>query len=189
MIFQYLSCNSILMITILMSILLTTLNTNLVFPQSNLNSLIFEDPLSGVRFQYGDDWIKQGSFLYGAGSECTSLPCVRLPEVSVTTSPIAFEDFSLANHTKQQSLYHEDAAGYKPIALNETKIGERDAFQYVYSTTSPFLSENDEIINHEIYTTEGINLYKISFKALQDEQYDKYLNSFKKMIDTFEIIR
>ena len=48
--------------------------------------------------------------------------------------------------------------------------------------------ENEEIINHEIYTTEGINLYKISFTALLNEQYDKYLKSFKKMIDTFEII-
>ena len=158
-------------------------------PQSNTDSLMFEDPVLRVKFEYTDDWIKQRSFLYGKESECTSLPCVRLPEVSVSTSPIAFEDFSLANYTKQQSLYHEDSAGYQPIALNETQIGsERDAFQYIYSTTSPFLSENNEIINHEIYTIEDINLYKITFTALQDEQYDKYLNSFTKMIDTFEII-
>jgi hypothetical protein len=157
--------------------------------QSYPDVQIFEDPILGIKFEYTDDWTKQGSFLYGIDSECTSLPCVRLPEVSVSTSPIAFEDFSLANYTKQQSLYHEDSAGYQPIALNETKIGsERDAFHYIYSTTSPFLSENNEIINHEIYTTKGINLYKITFTALLDEQYDKYLNSFKKMIDTFEII-
>jgi hypothetical protein len=48
--------------------------------------------------------------------------------------------------------------------------------------------ENEEIINHEIDTTEGINLYKITFTALLNEQYDNYLKSFKKMIDTFEII-
>ncbi len=47
--------------------------------------------------------------------------------------------------------------------------------------------ENEEIINHEIYTTKGINLYKISFTAIHNEQYDKYLKSFNKMIDTFEI--
>ena len=173
------------------TIILIVLYTNTLISassQSNTDPQIFEDPLSGVRFQYSDDWIKQGSFLYGTGSECTSLPCVRLPEVSVMTSPIAFEDFLLANYTKQQSLYHEEAAGYDPIALNETKIGERDAFQYVYSTTSPFLTENEEIVYHEIYTTEGINLYKVTFTALRDEQYDEYLNSFKKMIDTFEII-
>lgn len=159
------------------------------FSQSNTEIQIFEDPVLGIKFEYTGDWTKQGSFLYGVDSECTSLPCVRLPKISVSTSPIAFEDFSLANYTKQQSLYHVDSAGYQPIALNETKIGsERDAFQYIYSATSPFLSENKEIINYEIYTIEGINLYKISFTALQDEQNDKYLNSFKKMIDTIEII-
>jgi hypothetical protein len=48
--------------------------------------------------------------------------------------------------------------------------------------------ENEEIINHEIYTIKGINLYKISFTAIHNEQYDKYLKSFNKLIDTFEII-
>jgi len=173
------------------TIILIVLYTNTIISassQSNTDPQIFEDPLSGVTFQYSDDWIKQGSFLYGAGSECTSLPCVRLPEVSVTTSPTVFEDFLLANYTKQQSLYHEESAGYEPITLNETKMGERDAFQYVYSTTSPFLTENEEIVYHEIYTTEGINLYIVTFTALRDEQYDEYLKSFKNMIDTFELI-
>jgi hypothetical protein len=189
---QYNLWNKVLLMPLMIIIImLITYNTNLSYSQSNGDSLIFEDPVSGVQFQYTDEWIRQGSFLYGADSECTSLPCVRLPEVSVSTSPIAFEGFLLANYTKQQSLYHEDSAGYQPLTLNETKIGssERDAFQYIYSTTSPFLSVNDEIINHEIYTTEGIYLYKISFTALQDEQFDKYLNSFKKIIDTFKIIR
>ena len=44
-------------------------------------------------------------------------------------------------------------------------------------------------MNYEIYTTEGINLYKISFIAILDEQLDKYLKSFKKITDTLEIIR
>ena len=47
--------------------------------------------------------------------------------------------------------------------------------------------ENEEIINHEKYTTKGIDLYKISFTALHNKQYDTYLKSFKKMIDIFEI--
>ena len=161
---------------------------NIIFSQSP-DSLTFDDPLLGVKFQYTNEWVEEGSSLYGATTECPSLPCVRLPEVSVTTSPTVFEDFLLSNYTKQQSLYHEEAAGYDPIALNETKIGEIDAFQYVYSTTSPFLSENEEIVYHEIYTTEGINLYKVTFTALRDEQYGEYLNSFKKMIDTFEIVK
>jgi len=46
---------------------------------------------------------------------------------------------------------------------------------------------SNEITNYEIYTTNGINLYKISFMAILDEQYDKYLNLFKKMMGTFEI--
>jgi hypothetical protein len=48
---------------------------------------------------------------------------------------------------------------------------------------------SNEIINHEIYSTEGVNLYKISFTAILDEEFDKYLNSFKKIIDTFKITR
>jgi hypothetical protein len=40
--------------------------------------------------------------------------------------------------------------------------------------------ENEEIINHEIYTTKGINLYKISFTALHNEKYDKYSKIIQK---------
>ena len=172
-----------------MNMILTTSNTDLSYSQSNADSLTFEDPLSGVQFKYTDEWVRQGSFLYGTESECSSLPCLRLPEISISTSPTVFEGFSLENYTQQQSFYHNLSEGYKPIALNETKIGEKDAFQYVYSTTSPFLTENDEIINYEIYTTEGINLYKISFTSIQDEYLNKYLNSFKKIIDTFTITK
>jgi len=117
---------------------------------------------------------------------------MRLPEISVSVYPIATEDFSLENYTKEESYYHNLSEGYKPIALNETTIGQdKKAFQYVYSTKSPLLMEeaSNELVNYEIYTTEGINLYKISFTAIQDEQFDKYLNSFKKIIDTFVIIR
>jgi hypothetical protein len=171
--------------------LLTISNTNLVFSQSNSNSLNFEDPILGVKFQYTDEWIKEGSSLFGANTECSSLPCMRLPEISVSVSPIVTEDFSLENYTQEQSFYHNLSEGYKPIALNETKIGEKKAFQYAYSTKSPLLMEevSNEIMNYEIYTTEGINLFKLSFTAIIDEQLDKYLKSFKKISETLEIIR
>jgi hypothetical protein len=191
--FHDISSNNILMMMpIMIIILFTTSITNLSYSQSNGDSLIFEDPLSGVQFQYTDEWIKEGSSLFGAEAECSSLPCMKLPEISVSVYPIATEDFSLENYTKEESYYHNLSEGYKPIALNETTIGQdRKAFQYVYSTKSPLLMEeaSNELVNYEIYTTEGINLYKISFTAIQDEQFDKYLNSFKKMMDTFEIIR
>lgn len=176
-----------------MIILLTCSNSaKLSYSQSNNDSLTFEDPLSGVQFQYTDEWVKQGSSLFGAEAECSSLPCMKLPEISVSVYPIATEDFSLENYTKEESYYHNLSEGYKPIALNETTIGQdKKAFQYVYTTKPPFLMEeaSNELVNYEIYTTEGINLYKISFTAIQDEQFDKYLNSFKKIIDTFRIIR
>jgi len=191
--FHDISSNNILMMMpIMIIILFTTSITNLSYSQSNGDSLIFEDPLSGVQFQYTDEWIKEGSSLFGAEAECSSLPCMKLPEISVSVYPIATEDFSLENYTKEESYYHNLSEGYKPLALNETTIGQdKKAFQYVYSTKSPLLMEeaSNELVNYEIYTTEGINLYKISFTAIQDEQFDKYLNSFKKMMDTFEIIR
>jgi hypothetical protein len=179
------------MIIILIS---TTSNSNLSYSlsQSNGDSLIFEDPLSGVQFHYTDEWVKEGSSLFGAEAECSSLPCMELPEISVSVYPIATEDFSLENYTKEQSFFHNLSEGYKPIALNETTIGEeKKAFQYAYSIKSPLLMEeaSNEIMNYEIYTTGGINLYKISFTAILDEQFDRYLNSFKKMMDTFEITR
>jgi hypothetical protein len=179
------------MMTIMTIILLTASNTNLAFSQSNSNSLTFEDPILGVKFQYTNEWIKEGSSLFGAEAECSWLPCMKLPEISVSVSPIATEDFSLENYTKEQVSYHNISQGYTPIALNETKIGEKKAFQYAYSTKSPLLMEeaSNEIMNYEIYTTEGINLYKISFTAVEDEQLDKYLKSFKKIIETLEIIR
>jgi hypothetical protein len=182
----------IMPIMIIMMILITS-NTNLSYSQSNTDSLTFEDPLSGVRFQYtADEWVKEGSSLFGAEAECSSLPCMKLPEISVSVYPIAMEDFSLENYTQEQSFYHNLSEGYKPIALNETTIGEgKKAFQYAYSIKSPLLMEeaSNEIMNYEIYTTEGVNLYKVSFTAILDEQFDKYLNSFKKMMDTFEITR
>jgi hypothetical protein len=190
--FHYVTSNLIITkIMIMTTIVLIIFNTNTIAystPQSNDDSLIFEDPEIGVKFEYPNDWVRQGSFLYGDGSECSSLPCNRLPQVLVSKDAFVYEGFSLEDYMNQQRSYHEYAEGYQPIALNETKIGEKNAFYYVYSTKSPFIMENEEIINHEIYTTEGINLYKISFTALLNEQYDKYLKSFKKMIDTFEII-
>jgi hypothetical protein len=190
--FPYVTSNIIITkIMIMTTIGLIIFNTNTIAyatPQPNADSLIFEDPEIGVKFEYPNDWVKQGSFLYGPGSECSSLPCNRLPQVLVSKDPTVYEGFSLEDYMNQQRSYHEYAEGYQPIALNETKIGERNAFHYVYSTKSPFIMENEEIINHEIYTTEGVNLYKVSFSALLNEQYDKYLKSFKKMIDTFEII-
>lgn len=176
---------------IMINIVLIIFNTNTIAfstPQSNADSLIFEDPVIGVKFEYPNDWVRQDSFLYSAESECLSLPCNRLPQVLVSKDPTVYEGFSLESYTNQQRLFHEYAEGYQPIALNETKIGGKNAFQYIYSTKSPFIMENEEIINHEIYTIEGINLYKISFTALLNEQYGKYLNSFKMMIGTFEII-
>jgi hypothetical protein len=188
--FQYISSHKILMMPIIIMMILITSNTNLSYSQSNGDSLIFEDPLSGIQFQYTDEWVKEGSSLFGAEAECSSLPCMRLPEISVSVYPIATEDFSLENYTREESFYHNLSEGYKPVALNETTIGkDKKAFQYVYSTKSPLLMEEaaNEITNYEIYTTNGINLYKISFMAILDEQYDKYLNLFKKMMGTFEI--
>jgi hypothetical protein len=188
---RYIPRGSTCSIMIMITLMLIASTTNIIFSQSSTNSLTFDDPLIGVKFQYTDEWIKEGSSLYGAKTECPSLPCMRFPVISVSTYPIVSEDFSLENYTKEQSVYHDLAEGYKPIALNNTKIGDKNATQYIYTTKSPFLMEeaSSEIINYEIYTTEGINLYKISFASLLDDQFEKNLNSFKKIKDTFEIVR
>lgn len=182
----------IINVCIIVSMIAITLVTtsNITFSQSS-NSLTFDDPLLGVKFQYTDDWIVEGSSLYKATSECASLPCMRFPVMSISTYPIVSEGFSLDNYTKEQSAYHDLAEGYKPIALNNTKIGDKNATQYIYSTKSPFLMEeaSSDIINYEIYTTQGINLYKISFAATNDEQFDENLKSFRKIMDTFEIVK
>jgi hypothetical protein len=187
---QYASNYNILIMPIIIMIILTISNINLSYSQSNVDPLIFEDPLSGVQFQYTDEWIREGSSLFGAEAECSSLPCMKLPEISVSVYPIVTTDFSLENYTREESFYHNLSEGYRPIALNETTIGEdKKAIQYLYSAKSPLLMEeaSNEITNYELYTTNGINLYKISFMAILDEQYDKYLNLFKKMMGTFEI--
>jgi hypothetical protein len=186
----YILTNIVFMIV--MGILLTYFNnTILSYSQSNDDSLTFEDPLSGVQFQYTDEWVKEGSSLFGSESECSSLPCMKLPEISVSIYPIVTEDFLLENHLKDQISYHNISQGYIPIALNETKIGEKKALQYVYTSKPPLLTDeiSNQLMNYEIYTTEGINLYKITFTDIEDENLDKYLNSFKKIVDTFTITK
>src|SRR5687768_9240961 len=176
---RYIPRGSTCSIMIMMALMLIASTTNIIFSQSSTDSLTFDDPLLGVKFQYTDEWIKEGSSLYGAKTECPSLPCMRFPVIAVSMYPIVAEDFSLDNYTSEQRVSHEFAEGYKPIALNNTKIGEKNATQYIYTTKSPFLMEeaSNDIINYEIYTTEGINLYKISFASILDEQFDKNLNS------------
>jgi len=188
---RYIASETICLIIIIIAITLVASNFTMIFSQSTTDSLTFDDPLLGVKFQYTDEWIKEGSSLFGAKTECPSLPCMRFPVITVSMYPIVAEDFSLNNYTNEQKVSHEFAEGYKPIALNNTKIGEKNATQYIYTTKSPFLMEeaSNDIINYEIYTTEGINLYKISFASILDEQFDKNLNSFKKIKDTFEIVR
>lgn len=190
--FRYIPRGTTYSIMVMMTLMLMASTTNIIFSQSPpTTSLTFDDPLIGVKFQYTDEWIKDGSSLFGANTECPSLPCMRFPVISISTYPIVSEDFSLENYTKEQSVYHDLAEGYKPIALNQTRIGEKNATQYIYTTKSPFLMEeaSSDIINYEIYLTQGINLYKISFTALLDDQFDKNLNSFKKIKNTFEIVR
>ena len=111
---NYISTNIVFMIMMIM--LLTSSNTNLSFSQSNTDSLTFEDPLSGVQFKYTDEWVKEGSSLFGAEAECSWLPCMKLPEISVSVYPIATEEFSLENYTKEQVTYHNISEGYTPIA-------------------------------------------------------------------------
>jgi len=99
------------MMPIIIMIILTTSNINLSYSQSNRDSLIFEDPLSGVQFEYTDEWVKEGSSLFGAEAECSSLPCMKLPEISVSVYPIATADFSLENYTREESFYHNLSEG------------------------------------------------------------------------------
>ena len=177
---------------IVIIILLTFSNiTNLSYSQFNTDSLTFDDQLSGVQFQYTDEWIQEGSSLFGVEAECSRLPCMKLPEKSTSVYPIVTEAFSLENYTKEQITYHNTSQGYTPIALNETKIGEKNTIQYAYSTKSPLLMKeaSNKLLNYEIYTTEGINLYKITFTSIENENLDKYLNSFKNIINTFTITK
>ena len=52
----------LLMPVMIIIIMLITYNTNLSYSQSNGDSLIFEDPLSGVQFQYtAEDLQKLGN--------------------------------------------------------------------------------------------------------------------------------
>jgi hypothetical protein len=121
--FNYISTNFVFMI--MMIILLSFSNiTNQSYSQSNTGSLTFEDPLSGVQFEYTDQWIQEDSSLFGVEAECSRLPCMKLPEISISVYPIVTEDFSLENYTQEQISYHNTSQGYTPIALNETKIGE-----------------------------------------------------------------
>lgn len=65
-------------------------------------------------------------------------------------SPIVTEDFSLENYTQEQSFYHNFSEGYKPIALNETNIGDKKGFQYAYTIKPPLLMEgaSNEIMKY-----------------------------------------
>lgn len=152
-----------------------------------MDSLTFEDPISGAHLTYTDEWVNEGYSLFGAKAECPSLPCMKLPEISISVYHIATEDFSLPDYINDQISYHNLSQGYTPIALNETNLGEKKALQYIYTTKSPLLMDDspNDIMNYEVYTTEGINLYKIYFINILDEQFDKYLNLFKNMIQTF----
>ena len=44
-------------------------------------------------------------------------------------------------------------------------------------------------MNYEIYTIEGIALYKITSTDIEDKNLDEYLNSFKKIVDIFTITK
>jgi hypothetical protein len=78
---------------------------------------------------------------------------MKLSEISVSVSPIVTEEFSLENYTQEQSFYHNFLEGYKPIALNETKIGDKKGFQYAYTIKPPLLMEeaSNEIMKNIYY--------------------------------------
>ena len=71
--FHYVTSNIIITkIILITTIVLILSNTNTITystPQPNADSLIFEDSEIGVKFEYPNDWIREGSFLYGPESD------------------------------------------------------------------------------------------------------------------------
>jgi hypothetical protein len=55
--------------------------------------------------------------LFGAETKCPSLPCMKLPEISISVYPIATENFSLPDYINDQISYHNLSQGYTPIAF------------------------------------------------------------------------
>ena len=62
---RYIASETICLIIIIIAITLVASNFTMIFSQSTTDSLTFDDPLLGIKFQYTDEWIKEGSSLYG----------------------------------------------------------------------------------------------------------------------------
>lgn len=159
---------------------------NHVFSQSE--TLTFEDNSLGVKFQYPEEWNVEGSNLYTKSiTECTTLPCIRLPEISIDVSTIGSGVPSLENFTKEQNETKSVSNDYRLIEINQTTVGDKDAFQHIYlSKLTSIGGPEEDILKYDVYIKEGSKLYKLAFTSTFDE-LTKYLDSYKNILNNFQI--
>jgi hypothetical protein len=171
---------------VILFILLSHSDKSYVFSQSE--NLTFEDNNLGIKFQYPEEWNVEGSNLYTKSiTECTTLPCIRLPEITIDVSSIGSE-VPLENYTKEQNETKSVSSDYQLVEINKTKVGDKDAFQHIYfSKLISIGGPSQDIIKYDVFIKEGTKLYKLSFTSAFDE-FKKYLDSYKKILDNFQII-
>jgi len=159
---------------------------------STTETLTFQDNLIGISFQYPANWTVEGYNLYKTDlSECSTLPCIRLPEISIDIKPIVPTVFSLENYVQEQNQSKSFLSQYNLVEINKTKIGPNDAIQHIYLSELPSIGEEfiQKIIKYDIYTTEGDNLYKLSLTAKEDQDLSSTMGTFRNILKTFEIIK
>lgn len=149
----------------------------------------FEDNNLGVKFPYPEEWNVEGSNLYTKSiTECTAVPCIRLPEISIDVSTIGSGVPSLENYTKEQNQTKSFSSDYQLVEINQTKVGDKDAFQHIYSTKLTTIGgPPEDIMKYDVYIKEGIKLYKLSYTSTLAE-FAKYLGSYKNIIENFQIL-
>lgn len=176
----------------ILSVYVLFVHCNLDNVYSTAETLTFEDNLIGIRFEYPTDWTVEGYNLYKTDlSECSTLPCIRLPEISIDIKPIVPTVFSLENYVQEQNQSKSFLGQYNLLEINKTKIGSKDAIQHIYLSELPSIGEEfiQKIIKYDIYTTEGGNLYKLSLTAKEDQDLSSTLGTFRNILKTFEIIK
>ena len=147
---------------------------------SPMNFSKYENSTFGIRVQYPSDWKKFEDF---RGSWFRNLN----ESVNIRVESTPFQNGNLEEFTmKQINGTRQQFPGQVLVESNETKIGDNYTAYRIVFTFPVIPADLQKTKEMQVWTVNGSRAYVISYFT-KIEDYDKYLPSAQKIIDSFRI--
>lgn len=177
-------------VALIISVLTAGCTSNVVNQTSNTGSQTSSAALNMATYEsrnftilYPADWKNTTNSIsdLAEGFTVTSRALTNLTTVSVVSLNMSVG--SLSDYTNNRIETLKSNANYTLIESGNTTLAGNPAYKAVYTLNYAGISA--KIM--EIWTIKDDKTYTITFTTTNPENYDRYLNTAQKMIDSFKI--